>query len=174
MRRRSGVRKANGIVSAAIACFFLVHGLLGSLAPVAAFESPLRWVVWVGIGLVVVHVVLCVATSREQLTDAEFPPSARKKRHLVLKWATGGVLAVAACVHVACLRIPGAFAAFPWASAVVAAVLAALLAWHVFVGMKSLIKDVGLPKDLIAPARVAICALAVVIGVAVFAALFVR
>jgi succinate dehydrogenase hydrophobic anchor subunit len=40
------------------------------------------------------------------------------------------------------------------------AVLAAVLAWHICVGMKSLLKDVGLSRSLRTPLRVAVCILA--------------
>ena len=169
MRKRSNMRLVNGVVSAAIACFFLAHGLLGSLVPFVAYTGFPRWIVWVGIGFVAVHVCLSVATSYEQLTDAQFPPSARKKRHLALKWATGGLLAAAVAIHVVCMRATSAFS--PVTIALVAIVLAAVLAVHVWVGMKSLLKDIGLSKGLITPLRVATCALAVAFAVAAVASL---
>lgn len=165
VNKRSKMRLANGIVAVLIVCFFMVHAFLGSFAPVFAFTSPLRWVVWVGIGFVVLHVVLSIATSYEQMTDVEFPPSARKKRHLVLKWVTGVALAAAVVLHIACMRAPGVFAEVPFVPRLATVVLAAVLAWHVCVGMKSMLRDVGLSKKLMGPLRVLVCVLAVVFAI---------
>jgi succinate dehydrogenase hydrophobic anchor subunit len=157
---RTKSRHANGVVTAVVVCFFLIHGLLGSFAPSVAYSQVMRMAVWVGVGLVAVHAVLCVVTSYEQLTDTEFPPSINKKRHLVLKWVTGVLLAGAVAVHVICMRNPGAFAAGPFVPRLALAVLAAVLAWHTCVGVKSLLKDVGLSRSLRTPLRVAVCILA--------------
>jgi hypothetical protein len=91
-----------------IVVFFLVHAALGSLSGLFGLKSPLAWLVWVGVALIAAHIVVSVVTSREQLSDVEHPPSVRKKRHLVLKWATGGLLAAAAIAHIATMWTWGA------------------------------------------------------------------
>lgn len=163
MRKRSNMRLANGVVSAAIVCFFLIHGLLGSFAFALPSAHPFLWVVWIGVGFVVLHIGLSVVTSYQQLTDPEFPPSSRKKRHLALKWATGVLMACSIVAHIACARIPSLVAAVPFLPKLATVVLSAVLAWHICVGMKSLLKDVGLGKKLITPLRVIVCALAAVL-----------
>ena len=170
VRNRSKARFANGVVAAFVAAFFLVHSLLGGLAGIAPLGDPATWIVWVGAGIVLVHVAASIATSYGQLTDAEFPPSARKKRHLVLKWVTGGALAIVAAVHIACMQASGAHAVqASAASAATALVLVAALAVHSWIGAKSLVVDLGLGKALIVPFRVVVCLLAVVAGCLVIA-----
>ena len=165
MRKRMNMRPANGVVSALIVCFFLVHGLLGSFAPLLSLPGSLMWVVWIGVGFVGLHVALCAVTSFQQMTDKEFPPSTRKKRHLALKWATGTLLACAVGLHIASMRAPAMLSAAPFAPKLATVVVAAVLAWHVCVGMKSLLKDVGLVKELMVPLRALVCVLAVLFAI---------
>ncbi|MBP3866956.1 MAG: hypothetical protein J6D25_04020 [Eggerthellaceae bacterium] len=160
VQKGPNTRFANGIVSALIVVFFLAHGLLGSFAFALPSAHPLLWVVWVGVGFVVLHVALSVVTSYQQLSDREFPPSARKKRHLALKWATGGLLAASIVAHIACMRVPVLVIAAPFLPKLSTVVLSAVLAWHISVGMKSLLKDIGLSKQLMTPLRVLVCMLA--------------
>ena len=165
MRKRLGMRFANGVVSALIVCFFLAHGLLGSFAFALPSASPLMWVIWVGVGFVALHVALSAVTSYQQLTDKEFPPSARKKRHLALKWATGALLLFAIVAHITCARVPALVMAVPFLPRLATVVLAIVLAWHICVGMKSLLTDIGLSKRLMTPLRVLVCALALVFSI---------
>ena len=161
MGNRSKARLVNGIISAAIVVFFLVHGLLGCTALVLGYISPFTCLVWVGMALVVVHVVASVVTSREQLTDAERPPSPRKKRHLVLKWATGAGLAVCVATHVV---LKDAYLA---RVAIVA--VAVMLAIHLWVGSKSLLADLNIDRQFQRVFRIVVCAFAALFVVAVFA-----
>ena len=171
MSKGSKIRFANGVVSAAIVVFFLVHATLGSVSALTGFRSPFAWFVWVGVALVAAHVVISVFTSREQLTDVERPPSARKKRHLALKWATGGLLLAAAAVHVVVMRTWGAAAAQSTATgAVLTIVLATVLAIHLCVGSKSVLKDLGIDRRYMTPFRVVVCAFAVLFAVSAIAA----
>ena len=94
MRKRPIARFVNGIASAVILAFFIAHAFLGSFRGVFSSDSPPAWVLWAGIAVVAFHVVASVVTSYQQITDEEFPPSVRKKRHLLLKWVTGGLLAL--------------------------------------------------------------------------------
>lgn len=168
----SKARFANGIIAAVLVAFFLVHAALGSLSGLTGFKSPLSWVVWVGIALVVVHIAVSVVTSIEQLNDAEHPPSARKKRHLALKWATGALLVVSVIAHIASMRMWGAETVQASATgAALTIVLAIVLSWHICVGIKSMLVDVGMSKALITPLRIAVIALAVAFVVMAIAAI---
>lgn len=166
MRKRSTSRIVNGVVAAVVVVIFAVHGLLGGFETVAPIAGPPRWIVWAGVAAVAFHVVASVVTSREQLVDREFPPSARKKRHLVLKWVTGGVLAVAVGVHMACM-MTGHSTALVSSCAMV--VVAAMLAVHICVGAKSLLSDLALSKGLMLPLRIVTCVVAVAIACLVIA-----
>lgn len=170
MNKGSKARFVNGVVSAAIVVFFLVHATLGSLSGLFGVRSPLAVFVWVGIGLVGVHVVACVVTSREQLNDMERPPSARKKRHLALKWATGGLLALAVVAHIVSMRVWGvASVQTSWAGVALTAVLAIALAVHVCVGAKSLLKDLNIDRAYMGIFRIVVCAFAAFFVIAAIA-----
>ncbi|MBQ9068125.1 MAG: hypothetical protein IJ131_03550 [Eggerthellaceae bacterium] len=163
MRKRITTRGANGVVSAAIVCFFLAHGLLGSLQGFFAVPSPATWIVWAGMVLVGIHVVLCIATSFEQLTDTVRPPSVQKKRHLALKWATGIALAAVVGVHIGRIRTLGPIAALHSAEGAAWTIaLAALLASHIWTGSKSLLKDLGIDRSWRNAVRAGACAFAAV------------
>ena len=161
MGKRSKTRLANGIVSAAIVVFFLAHGTLGALSLVTGFSSPYSWLVWFGAGLIVVHVVLSIVTSREQLNDQKRPPSQRKKRHLALKWATGAGLAACITAHVLFKDT-----SITW---MVIVAVAVMLAVHLCVGSKSLLADLNIDRRFQLAFRVIVCAFAVFFVVTAFA-----
>lgn len=140
----SRLRAMNGMVSAGIFFFFAGHGLVRG-AGLGAF-TPL---VWIGIAGIGAHVVLSVATSYTMLTDTQRPPSTKKKQHLVLKWASGIALCIAACVH--------ALGLFPGNERVLASIVAVLIAWHSWVGTRSLLKDLSLPREWKTAIRICIC-----------------
>ena len=170
MRKRSNTRFVNGLASALAAGFFAVHSLLGGLEGVASLASPAQWVIWIGVWVVIVHVLVSIATSYLQLADTEFPPSPRKKRHLALKWATGVAVAVAATAHIVCVRTFGPDAMQVNAiSTVVALALLAAFAVHVWVGAKSLASDVGLGKGFTRALRAFVCVFALVVACVVVA-----
>ena len=108
--------------------------------------------------------------SVQQLTDPEFPPSPRKKRHLALKWATGGALAIAVAAHVVFIRTlgPDSVQAVV-ASAAAALVLVAALSVHVWVGAKSLVADLGWSKRLMWLVRMLVVAAAILAACLVIA-----
>ena len=166
VNKRPTSRIVNGAISAFIVCFFIAHGFLGSLGPMLSLSSSMAWVVWVGMVIVAVHVVASIVTSYQQMTDKQFPPSPRKKRHLVFKWVTGILLASAVAVHVACMRVAGLVLAAPFLPKTATVVLSGVLAWHICVGMKSLLTDVGLDKKLVNPLRVVVCVLAAAFALA--------
>lgn len=149
MGKRSISRLVNGIVSAVLVVFFLAHGVLGGVSLVSGVEGTLTWLVWVGVALVVVHVMASVVTSREQLADEQRPPSARKKRHLALKWTTGVLLALCAAAHVIFKDA--------LAGRVAMVLVAVALAVHACVGAKSLLKDVGVDRRYKMAFRVVVC-----------------
>lgn len=163
MRPDQRARRANGIISAFIIAFFIVHGALGCALLVCGFNDAFSVAVWAGVAAMVAHVVLCVATSVYQLTDTVRPPSVHKKRHLALKWVTGGLLALVALVHVLCFRVLGESGeALTIPAGLVIVAVAAFLSAHICVGSKSLLKDIGLDRSL----RPVVRAVAVIAGVA--------
>lgn len=146
----SGIRKANAVLALALLAFFYAHALLGSLAeePMGSVAAVL---IWIFVIVALVHVVLCVVTSRAMLEDEVRPPSRKKKAHLALKWASGIILLAAAAIH--CQILNGAGALF-------ASLLVAVLAWHAWVGAKSAVRDLRGTKMLVAPLRLAVCCIA--------------
>ena len=126
----SRLRTANGIASAAIVLLFLFHGLAH-----ATGAPSLATIAWVGVAIVFIHVLMCVGTSTQMLTDQARPPSMRKKLHLALKWVSGIVLGVVALAHAL-----GLADATTW----FLAALTLLIAWHTWVGSRSLLKDLRL------------------------------
>lgn len=143
-------RTINGIIAAVIAIVIIGHGIMGSLHVVFGFTSPFTWVVWIGVVLIGIHVAMSLLTSSQQLNDVERPPSRRKKAHLALKWATGGLLAIVAIVHIV---LPKSLDATPYVIVAVSIVLAA----HLCVCAKSLLSDLGFDKRWKWPFRVVVC-----------------
>ena len=170
MRGSSKERFANGVASALIICFFTLHGMLGAAALLIGFASPFAWLVWVGVALIVVHVLLSVLTSKQQLSDKERPPSQRKVRHLALKWLTGGLLAVAATAHVVVMRMDGDTVPLRLVSTIAIVLVAAALAFHLCVGAKSLLKDIGVDRRFKLAFRIVVCTLCAVFALAALAA----
>lgn len=150
MRKRPTARFVNGVIAGAITVFFLAHGTMGGLSVAVGIPSSLSWLAWVALALVAAHVIASIVTSKQQLTDPERPPSPRKKRHLALKWATGCLLAVAAAAHIA---LPNGSTT---ALATIIAVSIAL-AIHLWVGSKSLLKDLDIDRRHQTGLRIAAC-----------------
>lgn len=144
------LRKANAALALALLAFFYAHALLGAFAEEPAGSVAVVFI-WLFMIVALVHVVLCVMTSRAMLEDEVRPPSRKKKEHLVLKWASGIVLFAAAAIH--CQALNGAGALF-------ASLLVAILAWHAWVGAKSAVRDLRGTKMLVAPLRLAVCCIA--------------
>lgn len=157
MRKDSQIRFANGVASALLLFFVVVHALAGGLHSLGLIGRALGLLAWVGVVLAATHMLLSIVTSRRMMTDADDPPSDKKKRHLVLKWVTGAVVLLALAAHVA-LRVCDAPMAFDAAATVV---LIAALTAHSCVGSKSLLKDLGFPRNLRNPLRAAIVIIAV-------------
>ena len=172
VRNRSTARLVNAIMSALVLAFFVVHSLLGGLEGILSLQRPAAYIPWIGVGVVVIHVVMSIVTSYGQLTDAEFPPSSRKKRHLLLKWLSGICLAVVAAIHIVSIQAFGSEAIQVSITATATVLLlVVVLVIHVWIGAKSLITDLGLHKGLILPLRIVLCVVAVSVGCIVVAGL---
>ena len=122
-----------------------VHAVGNSLR-LGSIDAPsLVLLAWAGVALGVVHVLLCVLTSHAMLTDEVRPPSAQKRRHLALKWVTGALVALAAGVHIAVSK--GVLWPGLASSRLLLVTVAAALGVHLWTGVRSLLKDVGLPTS---------------------------
>ena len=167
MKERSTARRINGIVSAFILCLFLAHACIGTIAGLAPLEFSPNLLLRAGTMLVLVHVVACMVTSYEQLTDIVRPPSVQKKRHLVLKWITGALLLCIACFHVVRVNELDLASAIhsPVGTAITIALVAAL-AWHSWTGTKSLLKDLNIDRKYRNVVRALVSAVALLLAVA--------
>lgn len=151
MRRASTpaekLRLINALVASAIAVFFLAHSTLGAASLfVKGLVNSVPWLVWAMFGAVAAHVLASVGATALMLTDTERPPSSRKKRHFVLKWATGAVLAAVIAVHLFCILCPGCLPVFYHHAKASFLLLLAALAWHVGIATKSLACDLGIGR----------------------------
>lgn len=151
MRRASTpaekLRLVNALVASAIAVFFLAHSTLGVASLfVEGLVNSVPWLVWIMFGAVAIHMLASVGATVLMLTDTERPPSSRKKRHFVLKWATGAVLAAAIAVHLFCILCPSSLPVVPHQIKASFLLLLAALAWHVGIATKSLARDLGIGK----------------------------
>ena len=165
-KERSKARRANGFVAGLLVLFFFcAHGLLGSLSLAFPLINHFAWVVWAGTALIVVHVVLSAFTTREKLTKADKPPTAKKKLKIALRWATGILIAITACAHIGSVMLFGGSAVESTQVGKIAVLaVIALLALHVCLGVKSLVRDLGASKEqkdsLKTPLRLVICLIA--------------
>lgn len=128
------LRRVNGIAALLLVVVFSAHAIMGTLFCWGVVADELSWIVWIGVGTLIVHVVLSVGTTRQMFHDETRPPSAKKKEHQLKKWATGIAVGVVAAAHV--LLVVGGIT---WA--IVALLLDVALAAHVCVSAKSLAKD---------------------------------
>lgn len=172
-RQSSRARRVNGVVSAAIVVFFCIHGAMGCIALLTGFTSPLAVIVWFGVALVGVHVIMSVVTSYQQLTDTVRPPSPQKRRHLMWKWLTGGLLLVCAGAHIAASWVLGPHASQTTVTgALLTAAVAVVLATHLCFGAKSLLKDLGLDRRYRTAFRVVVIVIAAVFAIVALARAF--
>ena len=154
-KHNSKIRKANALAAALLTAFFLAHALLGAFSRLFLNADAPTIIVWAFISVAFVHIALCLITSRLMLTDTVRPPSRKKKNHLWLKWASGAALAACAAPHVL-----GRDASARWFILLVLA----LLAWHAYIGCKSLARDLAMRRGAKTPLRIAIIAASCVIG----------
>ena len=161
------LRRINGTVSEVLICFFLAHAALGSMSLLYPISHEFKFFIWVGIGLIAIHIILSAATSKQMLADKKYPPSARKKKHLALKWLSGMLLVLAAVLHII------GFETSPTSSysnffLVVSLLITALLTSHVYIGAKSLLKDLNMDRRYRIPLRLAVCVLATTFALMIF------
>ena len=167
MRKKPTARFINGVLAIAIIAFFAVHGIFGAVSAFVDIPRNLAWLVWAGVVVAGAHVLASVVTSYQQMADKERPPSPRKKRHLMLKWATGALLAIAAAMHIADMQAAGGSLEAMGATGLIT--LLALIAFviiHACVGVRSLLKDIGADRNRKTAVRVAVCAVFAAIAVA--------
>jgi hypothetical protein len=166
MKHQLGWRRINGIVSAILVCFFLSHATLRSVSLLYPIPYSFGFLVWVGIGLIAAHAALSIVTSQQMLSDKIRPPSAKKKRHLVLKWLSGLLFLLVVALHVA-----GVYGGFTFsnahASLVVALLLVLALAAHTFIGTKSLLKDLDVTRRLRVSVRLVVGGISLIIAVVI-------
>lgn len=156
-------RRANAVAAAVLVVAFLGHALVAAFAGHAGAASAPVLLLRCLLGLVLVHVGFSVATTVCMMKDTVRPPSARKRRHQWLKWASGCVLLAALALHVLRPWLPAAF------DVPLSLVVLAALTWHGWMGMKSLVHDLRLPKGAKRPLRAALGALAVLAMALLFA-----
>ena len=168
-RPHTRARVTNAIAASVIMVLFLVHACLGTLKLYwPDMPSNLEFIVWFGVAVIVFHVIASIVTTREMWIDTQRPPSNRKKRHQILKWITGALLACAIVVHQLCVAQLLPLAAVDMLTLPTLIVTAILLCWHLFVGAKSLTRDLNLRGALRMPLRVVAIVITVVVCVAVF------
>lgn len=141
------LRLLNALIASVIAVFFLVHSTLGTATfMVEGLSNSVPWLVWLMLGIVGVHVIASVGATALMLADTVRPPSSRKKRHFVLKWATGALLALAISAHLYCTLRPDDPMLSPLLAHLPFLLTLAALAWHVGIATKSLARDLGISK----------------------------
>ena len=155
------MRFANALVIGIATCIVAIHMLLGALGLHVPIPASFSWVIWIAVALIALHVVLSAVTSYQQMMDRENPPSVNKRNHLILKWGTGILLAAVVIAHIEHV-LPGP---------VVMAVLAGVTAWHVCVGAKSLLTDLGLDKRRRDAVRIAVIVIAALAAIGALAAI---
>lgn len=159
------VRRVNAVLAAAIAVFFFGHAIMGGLskgAPGLIDHAAPEALIWGFAVVAALHIVASVATTYFMFTDTVRPPSTKKRVHQWLKWATGALLAVVALGHALCPD--GDLAPF------LLATLAVLL-WHTYVGCKSIVRDLRLPRPFKLGLRIASIAVACIVALLVIAGL---
>lgn len=153
------LRRVNAFLAALLALFFFAHAVMGAASQMGCKAAAPTTLVWALAAVGVAHAVTCVATSYLMLTDAVRPPSKKKRGHLWLKWATGALLLVVVGAHAF-----GSFDAQGVAEKVVLLATLATLAWHSFVGCKSIVRDLGIPRAMKQVLRVAVVAVSAVVA----------
>lgn len=162
------MRLPNGVISGIILCFFVFHAALGVAWRFGMITGSFALAIWLGVILMGLHMVMSIATSYSMVTDTVRPPSAQKKRHLVLKWVTGGIVVAVAIAHISLVRTQGGGIDAGMAAMLTMLVLLAALAVHGYTGVKSLTRDLGINKKWRLPLRIAIIAVCAAIGIVMF------
>lgn len=150
-------RRANGIAALLLLAVFSAHAIMGTLFCFGVVSGGLSWIVWIGVGVIAVHVALSVVTTCQMLCDEARPPSAKKKAHQLKKWVSGIAVGVIAVAHVLL-----GFESITWA--VVTLLLDAVLATHICISAKSLVGDLGLAPNWRHAIRVVVVLTAIPVG----------
>lgn len=160
-------RLVNAVLAAIVAVFFFGHAFMGSTSlsfpDLIGHDAPVVLITFF-MALVAAHIAGSVVTTYCMLTDTVRPPSAAKKQHQLLKWVTGGLLLALASAHALGLDIALAEAASPIAQRAFLVIVLVILAWHAYVGSKSIARDLRLPQSAKIALRVGIAAAAVVVA----------
>jgi hypothetical protein len=156
------VRRINAVLAAALACFFLVHALLGVLSQRQLVSNTLAVFAWAGVVILAVHIACSVGTTWYMYTDTLRPPSNRKKQHQVLKWVTGVAVLALALYHM--LAHGGSTSGNDYVQLTILLVLLVFIAIHSYTGVKSLTRDLAIDKRARMPIRVGLIGVAVAIG----------
>ena len=161
------MRFINGVLTIAIVSFFAVHGIFGAVSTFIDIPRNFAWLVWAGVVVIGIHVLASVVTSYQQMNDKERPPSPRKKRHLMLKWGTGALLALTAAMHIADMQKSGGSLEGAGTIGLISLLaLIAIVAVHTCIGVRSLLKDIGADRDRKIAVRVVVCVVFAAIAVA--------
>ena len=175
-RKRTPQRILNAWIPLVLCLIFAAHALLGAVHVAwPAFYGSLVWVVWIGVGLVVLHIIMSGVTTDDMWTDTERPASERKKRHQWLKWITGGLILLVAAAHVTITLNPGLIPGpLPTVRIILMMLLAAALGWHIFTSAKSLLKDLmpKVSKQTRTYVRIVVVAFFAAVGIILIVALF--
>ncbi|MBQ9006221.1 MAG: hypothetical protein IJ092_07585 [Atopobiaceae bacterium] len=147
---RSGLRKANAMLSALMLALFLVHGVVDSFLMVGVGTPLSKVVSWVLVGICVVHaaigVVLTLDTLKaQQQAGAAYP--IRNKRFWAVR-ITGLLIAVLIALHVVIFARfddgPVRLSFFGSPQLVVSVLLVAAIAVHVLVSAEPLLISLGI------------------------------
>ena len=153
----SRTRTANGILCAALVVALVCHQIAGAFFAGAVPARPVRLLMWAVVVVITVHVALSIATTAQMMTDNKRPPSIHKRRHQALKWVTGILVGSLAAIHVFSI------APSPSTRTALLSALAICLAWHGWVGTKSLLKDLNINRTWRFAVRTAFCVVATVV-----------
>lgn len=163
------LRAPNAFAAAFIVIFFLVHASLGVFAILSGWRGALAWTVWIGAGVIGFHIIMSLATTISMFTDKVRVASKGKRRHQLLKWATGGCIVLMFAWHVSgaqrLLDAPS------FLVAVAAVALISALCWHVWIGAKSLTHDLRISPVFRTPIRGVFITIAAILSIVLLTSL---
>ena len=163
------LRAPNAFAAAFIVVFFLVHASLGVFAILRGWRGALAWTVWIGAGVIGFHIIMSLATTISMFTDKVRVASKGKRRHQLLKWATGGCIVLMFAWHVSGAQRLLDAPSFLVAIAAVAVISA--LCWHVWIGAKSLTHDLRISPVFRMPIRGVFITIAAILSIVLLASL---
>jgi hypothetical protein len=163
------LRAPNAFAAAFIVIFFLVHASLGVFAILSGWRGALAWTVWIGAGVIGFHIIMSLATTISMFTDKVRVASKGKRRHQLLKWATGGCIVLMFAWHVSgaqrLLDAPS------FLVAIAAVALISALCWHVWIGAKSLTHDLRISPVFRTPIRGVFITVAAILSIVLLTSL---